>query len=657
MPKTITQKVNLPTDVFKTGLVTTIEAKAIPRGAAQSSLNWMTKGDRIELRRGCDFIGDASVNNGVGKATGLRKVTLNNGNDRIFGTYGKKLKWYDDVTTNEWVEIGSDLLGNNVVNTDGIGIESISLEEYVGLAGNQLFINSSNISGYYKIMVANPTSYTDMYDSSKNWKGLIKIDTNRTLLWQRIQDQTGIYGSRIDAQAYTTVSAEVLGTGNGAQTTFTGTLAFKGANPKNTAFGISVTDGVETFRDDYNGTLIGSLGGTGTINYTTGAISVTFNTAVTNLTNITVSYQHEDSNNTGISDFTKSTPRQAAQGFVIRQDEGGGKTQKIATYNNIYYCFHVKRTWTLTLSADDSDVSNQPYRHHVGIPNDRAAVDTGEGIYYIDETDENDTKVRRLTYDTNGSQQVIPVALSNNININDYTFDQGACTKYGDLAFFAGRLKTSTVNNRVLVYNILFKSWDVYDWCVTCFDTYNGSLIAGDSLSNNFSKLFTGLSDFDSPIVNHWIGKLDDLDIDGLKKTKKFKVGGLIGPDQSLKFSVSIDNGPYVEIRNATDIARTGTDPDDLNRVFHLVEGDGTYVDRGNRVNVGPQTLGRGEIGGGGDGIEAYNYEREISFPFDKFETVSVMIEATRIGFASVSLYAHNDIRFKGKKVPRKYRG
>lgn len=656
---TIEQKRNKGTQTFKWGVLNTLEPKTLPRGAAQSSLNWLTKGDHVELRRGITFIGSASVNAGNGKSSGIKKIVLPTSDiERLFGSYGKKLKYLDEsVTPAEWVEIGSDLLGANVVDSDGISSENISIEEYVGLAGNQIFVNSKNISGYYKIMVANPGSYVDMYDVSKNFKGAIKIDTNRTFLWATKKDQTGVYGSYIDNQSYTTVTAEVLGAGTGAQTVFSGTLAFKAGNPLNTAFGISVTDGVETFVDDYNGNLVGSLGGTGTINYMTGAISVTFASAVANLTNVTVSYQHENSNNHGITDFTKSSPRTASQGFVFRQDESGGAMKTIKSYNNVYYCLHIKRSWALTIGIDDTEATNLPYRHKVGIPNDRAAVETGEGVYYVDETDQNDTRVRLLTYDKSGSQQVIPVPISNNLDLNNYTFDQGASFLYGDFVMFSGRLKDSTVNNRTIIYNKLYKSWDIIDVGVTCFDIYNGALVGGDAITNNFLTLFDGLADLDANINNQITFGEDFLDKDGLAKSKKFKMRGDIGPDQAIMLEASIDNGPFVEFRTPADIALDGTDPEDPTRTFHAIEGSGSYVDRNNRVTVGPVTLGRGEIGGGGNGIEAYRYEREFSFPFGKFESVVFRATATRVGWASISLYSFQDVRFKGRKVPRKYRG
>ena len=83
------------------------------------------------------------------------------------------------------------------------------------------------------------------------------------------------------------ISAEVLGTGNGAATNFTGTLA--AALPVQPG-SIAITDGVETFVDDGSGRLKGSAGGSGTIDYRTGDFDVTFNAAVANATDVTGAY-------------------------------------------------------------------------------------------------------------------------------------------------------------------------------------------------------------------------------------------------------------------------------------------------------------------------------------------------------------------------------
>ena len=75
------------------------------------------------------------------------------------------------------------------------------------------------------------------------------------------------------------IPVTVSGTVNGSNQTFTGTLQtpLKATNDDK---GILIGDGIEWFKLNAAGTaLVGSLGGTGTINTTSGAFSVTFNTA------------------------------------------------------------------------------------------------------------------------------------------------------------------------------------------------------------------------------------------------------------------------------------------------------------------------------------------------------------------------------------------
>ena len=86
----------------------------------------------------------------------------------------------------------------------------------------------------------------------------------------------------------TSISGEVLATGDGTTTTFSGILANYPVK-KST---LSITDGNETFTDNSDGTLTGSLGGSGTINYETGEYSVTFNSAPADSTNITADYTY-----------------------------------------------------------------------------------------------------------------------------------------------------------------------------------------------------------------------------------------------------------------------------------------------------------------------------------------------------------------------------
>lgn len=622
---------------FKYGVVNSIEARTIPAGAASAALNWITKGDKIELRRGFAVLGTEL--SGSGKVTGIHVGFKADGTEVLFRTRGRKVEYYDSDDlggTMDWIEIGSNTLP---AAADG---EDVSFDNYQNLAGAQTWLSSPN-SGLYKIMTANPGNIKNMYDSSKNFKGYIRIKQNRTFLINKRGgqsavanqiDKTGVYGSKIDTLNFTTVTAESIGTGDGLTKTFSGTLSQ--ISSVRTVFGLSITDGTETFTDDYSGVLTGSLGGTGTINYTTGAYSVTFNTAPANLQAITADYQYENATSGGIADFTKSSPRTAGEGFVFRQDDGGD-IQSIMSIGNTEYCLHTKKAWQLTLTSDDTDATNYIYRKKVGIPNWRAAVETGDGIYYIDDSDENNPVARLLTFDS-GSTEVIPVNKSRNVDFTAYVFDKAASIEWGDYILWSCRTTDSTQNNRVIIYNKLWKSWDIADWWVSCWAIFEGTLVAGDSISNNVYTVFSGLDDADALISNSWEGWESDLEIEGLKKSKKLVIQGEIGPDQVISVYADSDHGGYSHIGD--------------------IEGDGTYVDRSQSVNVGAVTIGRSEVGGGGSegAIPAYNYMRVFSFRSDKFERIKLKFEATAIGYASVTTIRFLDVRSKGKKVPRKYR-
>lgn len=98
-------------------------------------------------------------------------------------------------------------------------------------------------------------------------------------------------------------STEVIAYGDGSTNAFTYTTMFQPIYsfpaPNATVAGnnVLITDGVESFADvptnSTTGVLTGNLGGTGTVNYSTGAISVTFNTAPANQSSINVTYHFQ----------------------------------------------------------------------------------------------------------------------------------------------------------------------------------------------------------------------------------------------------------------------------------------------------------------------------------------------------------------------------
>lgn len=612
---------------FISGLVNSIEARAIPQDAASDVLNWLVEGDKWVLRRGSAIVGTNIT--GSGQITGLHTGFKVDGTEVTFLTYLQKIKYYDSVTAN-WIEIGSNQLGSSASG------EEISFANYQSLAGAQTWLCSAN-SSLYKIMTANPGSITDEYLAAKNYKGRIRIKQNRMWLVSRTADKTGVYGSYIDAAVYTTVTDENIGTADGSTATFNDTLAFKAAGARRTCFAISVdaAGSSETFSDNNDGTLTGSLGGTGTINYTTGAISVTFATAPTGSDPILCDYQWEDSTNTGIADFTKSAPRTAGQGFIFRQDDGG-VAQNVQSFKDIEYCFHEKKIWALTLTATDTNATNLIHRAKNGSPNWRGQVESGDGIYFVDDTDEKDPKIRLLTYDEQGSDQTVPVAISNNLDLSDFRFNKVAGVEFGDFVLFACRTSGSTTNNRVIMYDKIWKAFTILDYRVSCWAINNGALWAGDSISNNVYELFSGLDDDGSAVTNYLIMKAENFDIEGIKKEKRLMIGGEIGPDQDIEVYASIDNGAFV--------------------LLDTINGDGSYVDRTQAVTVGSFTIGRGEVGGGGSGITAYKFEKQIKLTLDRFEEIKLKFMATGVGWAAVSQIRHWDIRQSRRKIPRKYR-
>jgi len=607
---------------FPYGIIDDIEAKSIPSGSASNSLNWTTEGDKVALRRGMKLIGTELT--GSGKVTGIHTGRKADGTDITFYSAVRKIKYYD-TTTEDWIENGTNIIPL------GASAEDLAFSDYHSLAGAQVWYSSPN-SGLYKIMTANPGSYSDMSETTH--RGYIRIKQNRIFLWNRVDDASGIYLSWIDAGNTTSVSTENIGTGDGSEKTFTNTLAFKAGGAKRTCYGISVTDSVETFSDDYNGVLTGDAGGTGTINYTTGAISITFNSAPAGAQAITADYEWEDSTDDGLADFAQSATRLAGEGEVFRQDDAG-VSQTVLSYDNVEYCLHTKKAYALTITADDTNATNLVYRDKVGIPNWRAAVETGDGIYYLDNTDETEPRVRLIKYSYR-SEKVLPVNKSTNLDLSDYRFNNAVMFEYGDLILLACRHKDQTYNNTLFAYDRRWKSWDRHDYWVNCFAINNGSLWTGDSISKNVWELFSGLDDDEAEIYNYWIGNLSNLGIKNLKKVKRLPIEGNIGPNQEMDIYLSYDNGAFTKV---------GT-----------ISGDGSYVDRSQKVYVGSMTVGTGTIGGDSGDITAYHYYKELTINSDRFEKCSIKFQATKLGWCDVSSYEFLDIRKKRRKLPIKYR-
>jgi hypothetical protein len=84
-----------------------------------------------------------------------------------------------------------------------------------------------------------------------------------------------------------------------------------------------------------------------------------------------------------------------------------------------------------------------------------------------------------------------------------------------------------------------------------------------------------------------------------LKKTKRFRIKGLITPSQTLEIYLSQDDGSFTQI---------GT-----------IRGDGTYVNTAQSYTIGANGIGTAIIGGEPSNALGYAYFAELNFSTSKF--------------------------------------
>jgi hypothetical protein len=305
----------------------------------------------------------------------------------------------------------------------------------------------------------------------------------------------------------------------------------------------------------------------------------------------------------------------------------------IFNLNTIEYCFHLLKTWQFTGSLDDTESTNLPYRN-VGISYPRAACQTPDGIIFADLARPTEPKFRKLQVLQGTTNTTIePQSLSDGLDLSSHAFDYCVAFRWGDYEIFCVQDKIATVSNSfnsiMYIRNVLSGAWDKLSYYASCLGEYQGTLIAGDPISNNVFTLFSGFDEDSDVIDNKWTTSDLDLGYAGLKNCRRMVIDGLIHTPQSYKVSLAYDGGPFTEI--------------------YTVEGNGSYVDTGVNTYIGGPTIGSKVIGGGG-GITAHPYEVDFPINSDKFMRVRVKVEALGIGYVSINSIAFKDIRDKGRK-------
>lgn len=589
---------------FTKGTHNLLPDEIIPRDAASASLNWLTKDGKIELMRGRRSIGGDGA---AGKNYGEHAAYKADGTVVRFRKVDGTIQYLNGDT---WTDV-----------ITGLSNGDVTFANYQSLAG--AFVYIFGLDGIYKIATANPASYTSLYVEATNFKGYAFIDKGRTILWGRLDDPTGLYGSKIDPQdgdVYTTVSSE-------ATTSLSGTLAFKAGGATRTCFGVAITVGGEVFTDDFNGILVGDDGGTGTINYTTGAYTVSKSGAGT------ADYQWEDSNNGGLTDFRKSATRLAGEGFIIRQDAGGDAIKVVIPLDGSYFSLKARSCYQFTLDAADTAPTNILFRSDIGVNTLRSAVASSVGIVFLDTANPTEPNLHIIERNPLGDNFTTK-PLFPHFKWNDFTYGDVVVDTW-DTYILVGCAEDSTENNRLILADIQENTVDTTYYGVRTFAKANGYLYGGDPVSKSTYELFTGFDDNGLVIENHWISAGDTFGDDVLKKTKRYRFKGIIDPAQSIQVYVSTDNGDY--------------------QLIGTIVGSGDYVDYNSSYAIGTSAIGSFTIGGD-DSATVYRFFMEIKARVPKFRKRNIKFVATGLGYAAIEQMTDFDIWTYQQKMPKRYR-
>lgn len=608
--------VEYKTEGYVSGIQNKLPAEAIKREAGSDALNWFSTDGVLELVRGRKLIGSAGALGGV---FGEIFAPKRNGDKVHYRKTDTKIQYFDGTT---WQDAITGLTAG----------ANYTFSPYISQLG--AYVYASGIDGLYKIATANPASYKQMYSSSKNYKGFSIINDQRMFMWNISSpnvDKTAVYMSKIDPQGtnYTTVTGEVLGASG--STTYSGTLgAVTGTRFCRVTTITGTTTTTETFTDNGSGVLTSDKGGTGTINYATGAYSITFSTSVTS-GNVLGNYQWEDSNVGGITDFTFSSPRVAGEGDIIPQDYLGEPIQNILVFEGKYYSFKKTCVYELDLTTDDTNATNKVYRSDIGIPSMRSAISTGKGMVYMDTANPDKPILSILQRNPIGGN-LEPINLTPLFKWEDYTFDECNVDTWGENIIVSAKGPGYTKNNLLFLVNVAQNySVDITGYGGNTSAKNDGLLYIGDSLSDSVYQVFSGFDDLENTIENYWDGKAEDYNNDLLKRFRYLRIKGLIDPAQSIEVWANFDYAGYTQL---------GT-----------IVGNGSYVDYTDPQTIGSNMLGTNTVGGG-DPAVAYPYLLEIRCRVPKFRVRQLRFIAKGIGYCSIQWTIDVDILKFDQRIP-----
>lgn len=600
--------------VFDKGIHNLLNSEITPENSGQDASNWYSIDGVIKLVNGRELVGsEGDLGNITGEIFGYKI----NGEKVHWRKAGTKIQYYDGST---WIDVISGLTKD----------ADYTFANYSSLAGS--YTLAFGIDGIYKFVNATPDNYVSLYDEAINFKGHALINKGRTILWGREKDKTGLYGSWVDNQREVSGNTGVYTTITNENTTaLTGTLGFKSGNPTRTCFNVKiVTDTTsETYLDDYLGNLIGDNGGTGTIDYITGDYTISVNETGK------ATYQWEDSNLRGITDFRHSSPRLAGEGFQFPQDEGGDPIMKVEIgSDDSYYSIKQHSVYRLTISLDDKDAVNEVFRKDIGVSSQRSSVSMGKGIIFINTSNQEKPELTLLS--KNVFDNVEPTILMPQFRFSDYNYDDACLDTYERFVVLACKTKQSAFNDVILLVDVSLGTVDIVKYEARTFAKDDVDLYVGSSLTEGVYKIFSGYDDEGNLIDNFYRTKDERFERTNLKKIRKIVLKGRISPDQYYEVYINYD--------------RTG------DTLIGTVRGDGDYVDYTSSQSIGGDKIGNQQLGGD-DVSNIYPYELELKLRKpSKFEKRNLKFVAKGMGYVDINYIMDKDLLNYEQRIPSHYR-
>ncbi len=91
--------------LFPFGTIDTVQDLKIPSGAASASSDWLSKGDRIELRGGQNIIGSESISSGEIQNQAVAERA--DGTQILYRKNSRKLEYFNTANST-WTEVGTN---------------------------------------------------------------------------------------------------------------------------------------------------------------------------------------------------------------------------------------------------------------------------------------------------------------------------------------------------------------------------------------------------------------------------------------------------------------------------------------------------------------------------------------------------------------------